>query len=151
MIILTVDEYGWLWNEESNLALMHCESVLTSAWTGNWLEGFVATLHVSIQRHTWAILPFGLWLLTWGPGLGDGVGLRERAWRPSCWIQAAAGRFSHKASLPTYIVSFCLSLGDRPASLLTSEQNVSCLLQVFFQATSSSYVTDQIQMQGNVW
>lgn len=59
--------------------------------------------------------------------------------------------FLTKASPPTYTVSFYLSLGDRPAaSLLTSGQNVSCLLQVFFQATSPGYVTDQIQMQQNV-
>lgn len=56
---------------------------------------------------------------------------------------AAAGQLSllTKASPPTYIVSFCPSHGDRPASLLTSEKNVSCLLQVFFQATSPGYVT----------
>lgn len=49
--------------------------------------------------------------------------------------------FLTKASPPTYIVSFYPSLGDRPTSLLTSGQNVSCLLQVFFQATSPGYVT----------
>lgn len=41
VIIFMVDEHSWLWNEESILALVHRESVLTSAWTGNWLEGFV--------------------------------------------------------------------------------------------------------------
>lgn len=131
---------------------MHRESVLTSACTGNWLEGFVAELRLHSMSPSRGMheqyfpLGFGCELedQDWGMGWERGLGGCPTGSRQ------LLDRFLTKASPPTYIVIY-LSLGDR--LLHSSPLGRMCpayLLQVFFQATSPGYVTDQIQMQQNV-
>lgn len=56
--------------KQENLAFIHCESILTSAWIGNCRGGCGVGLWLrccaSVQRLAWAMLPFGPWPLICG-------------------------------------------------------------------------------------
>lgn len=91
-ILFKVDEHSSLWNETRNLAFIHCESILTSAWIGNSLEGLGVGLWLhSVSRSRGSMSNTSLWALA--INLWNGARTGEENWETaldfltSCWIK----------------------------------------------------------------
>lgn len=152
------------WNKELGIYTLWVNFDISLDWefTGRVWGWTMATLSVSIQRHAWAILPFGLWPLICGMEQGLERKTERLPGFPDVLLnQKAVGGPSlpDRGLVPSHEVpSICLHGMDSPT--LTHTLNPGSALGSDLRSACSRCFPghfpwlcnfDQIQMLQNVW